>query len=207
MPRVGIAAAAGLLGVARHRTHGMEIMTSSDRAGLEPFPDRLSTPRLVLERAGPDREEELQAVFRAAGDHFTTVTGRPEPDADAAAREIRSAAAAAGREVYLIRARAGGEAVGAVGWWSGHPEPDVALLGMLLIDLRRRREGMGREALAAVEAALREQGIRELRTGVGAGDERRQQVLRGLGFAPLDERRHVSLDRGRVMIALFTKEL
>src|SRR5690606_29808761 len=114
---------------------------------------------------------------------------------------------AEGREVYLLRTREQGEAVGAVGWWAGHPEPAVALLGMLLVVTERRGRGLGREALAAVEAALRERGITEVRTGVGAGDGRRQEVLRALGFAPLDERRHVSLDRGRVMIALFRKEL
>lgn len=181
--------------------------TSQEQPGPEPLADVLSTPRLRLQRAVLEMEGELQAVFEAAGDHFTTVTGRPQPDADAAAREIRSAAGAEGREVYLVRLHPGGEAVGAVGWWERHPEPEVALLGMLLVDQRRRREGLGREALAAVEEALRARGIRELRTGVGAGDVRRQEVLRALGFSPLDERRHVSLDRGRVMIALFRKEL
>lgn len=175
------------------------------------MPDRiaeeLNTERLVLERLAPGMEAPLQAVFEAAGDHFTTVTGRPEPDPDAARRELQSAEAVEGREVYLVRLRDGGEAVGAAGWWEAHPEPNVALLGMLLIDARRRREGLGREALQGVEAALRERGIGELRTGVGAGDQVRQEVLRALGFAPLDERKHVSLDRGRVMIALFRKSL
>lgn len=183
------------------------IMTSSEPTVVPPFPSPLTSPRLLLERATPEAEQELQAVFRAAGDHFTTVTGRPEPDPDAAARELRSAASAQGREVFLVRLRESGEAIGAVGWWAGHPEPTVALLGMLLIDARRRRDGLAREALGAVERALRDLGIAELRTGVGAGDTGRQTVLRALGFAPLDERRHVSLDRGRVMLALYRKEL
>ena len=157
--------------------------------------------------SAPSIRRPAGALFEAAGDHFTTVTGRPEPDSDAARRELQSAEAAEGREVYLVRLRDGGEAVGAVGWWEAHPEPHVALLGMLLIDARRRREGLGREALQGVEAALRERGIGELRTGVGAGDRMRQEVLRALGFTPLDERKHVSLDRGRVMIALFRKTL
>jgi ribosomal protein S18 acetylase RimI-like enzyme len=67
--------------------------------------------------------------------------------------------------------------------------------------------GIGREALEMLEDALRRRGIRELRTGVGAGDSRRQQLLLSLGFVPLDERKHIALDRGRVMIALFRKEL
>lgn len=171
------------------------------------IPAGTTTERLILERATPETEETLQAVFRAAGDHFTTVTGRAEPDADAARRELRTAAEVEGREVFLIRLREGGDAIGAVGWWEGHPEPDVALLGMLLVVRERRRSGFAREALTGLEAGLRERGIRELRTGVGAGETGRQEVLRALGFQPLEERRHVSLDRGRVMIALFSRTL
>lgn len=173
----------------------------------ELFPAGVITPRLRLDRLSPGQEEELQGVFRGAGDHFMTITGRPEPDPDAARREIAAAGAAPGREVYLVRLGEGGEAVGAIGWWEGHPEPEVALLGMLLVVSKRRRRGIGREALAGLEAALAARGIRELRTGVGAGDTARQAALRALGFTPLDERKHVSLDRGRVMIALFTKPL
>jgi RimJ/RimL family protein N-acetyltransferase len=167
----------------------------------------LRTTRLRLERAAVGTAEELQQVFAAAGEHFTTVTGRPEPDADAASRELRSAESAEGREVYLVRLAESGEAVGAVGWWERHPEPHVALLGMLLIGRGQRGGGLGREALGAVEDAFRARGIRELRTAVGAGDVGRQTVLQALGFSPLDERKHISLDRGRVMIALFSKEL
>ncbi|HEX6071285.1 MAG TPA: GNAT family N-acetyltransferase [Longimicrobiaceae bacterium] len=171
------------------------------------FPPEITTPRLVLERVAPEMEDLLQRVFVGAGDHFTTITGRPEPDPDAARREIASAEAVAGREVYLIRQAGGGEPVGAAGWWEGHPEPEVALLGMLLIVRERRGEGLAREALEAIEGTLAARGIRELRTAVGAGDAGRQAILQALGFLPQDERRHVSLDRGRVMIALFRKEL
>jgi GNAT superfamily N-acetyltransferase len=174
---------------------------------IDPFPPSLTSPRLLLERLEPGMEEPLQEVFKAAGDHFTTITGRPEPDPDAARREIEATSSVAGREVFLLRLRADTEAVGAVGWWEGHPEPDIALLGMLLVVAQRRRMGIGREALEMLEDALRRRGIRELRTGVGAGDSGRQQLLLNLGFVPLDERKHVPLDRGRVMIALFRKEL
>lgn len=167
----------------------------------------LATDRLRLERLEPESAAELQAVFEAAGDHFTTVTGHARPDADAANRELEAAARVDGREVLLVRLAEGGEAIGAVGFWERHPEPTVALLGMLLIDRSQRGQGYGREALRGLEEALRERGIEELRTGVGAGDQRRQAILRALGFEPLDERKHVSLDRGRVMIALFRRAL
>ena len=174
---------------------------------MERIAAELTSERLRLERLESDAAAVLQTVFEAAGDHFTTVTGRPEPDPDAAERELQAAARVEGREVLLVRLDEGGEAIGAVGFWEGHPEPTVALLGMLLVDRTRRGAGYGREALRALEDALRERGIEEIRTGVGAGDQRRQAILQALGFEPLDERKHVSLDRGRVMISLYRRQL
>lgn len=173
----------------------------------EPFPDELVGDSVILQRVTPDMETILQDVFEAAGDHFTTVTGRPAPDADAAQREIQSAASAPGREVFLIRLRQDGTPVGAIGWWEGHPIPEITLLGMLLVASTHRGRGIAREALTTLGAALATRGAQELRTGVGAGDVVRQKALSALGFEPLDERKHVSLDRGRVMIALFRKAL
>ena len=174
---------------------------------MERFAAELTTERLTLARLDPGMEQPLQAVFEAAGDHFTTVTGKPRPDPDAAERELHAASRTEGREVLLVRLREGGDPIGAVGFWERHPEANVALLGMLLIARDRRGAGYGREALRGVEEALRARGIEEMRTGVGAGDERRQAVLTALGFEPLDQRKHVSLDRGRVMIALFQRRL
>lgn len=168
---------------------------------------QIQSPRLTLHRLERGMEAPLQAVFEAAGDHFTTVTGRPEPEPDAAERELAAAEASEGREVFLIRLRENDEPIGAVGFWEKHPAPEIALLGMLLIDRRHRGQGYAREALTCLEEALRERGVQELRTGVGAGDIRRHEVLQALGFSSVDERRHVSLDRGRVMIAMFRKKI
>jgi RimJ/RimL family protein N-acetyltransferase len=174
----------------------------------QPFvPAEMESDRLAIRTLGPDDAERLQAVFRAAGDHFLTVTGRPEPEPDAAEREIRGSLATPGRDVAVFTMRDTGEDVGAAGWWRGSPEPDVALLGMLVIAPRHRGNGLAREALGALEVWLAGHGVRRIRSGVGSGDERAQAILRALGFAPLDERRHVALDRGRIMIALFEKQV
>lgn len=167
----------------------------------------LETPRLTMRTLVLDDAAALQRVFEAAGDYFLSITGRPKPDGDAAEREISSSASSPGREIALLCRRGDAEAVGAIGWWEGNPDPETALLGMLLITPDRRGQGLAREALAAVEGALAASGIRRLRTGVGAGDTAKHDLLRALGFAPLDERTHISLDRGRVMISLFEKEL
>jgi RimJ/RimL family protein N-acetyltransferase len=165
----------------------------------------MESDRLDIRTLGPDDVDRLQGVFRAAGDHFLTITGRPEPEPDAAEREIRGCMATPGRDVAIFTLRETGEDVGAAGWWAGSPEPDVALLGMLMIHPKHRRRGIAREALGALEVWMAGRGIRRIRSGVGAGDERAHAILRGLGFLPMDERRHVALDRGRVMIALFEK--
>lgn len=165
---------------------------------------RLSLRPLTPE---PGDAAALQRVFTAAGDHFLTVTGRPEPDADAAARELRACASTPGRAVALLSLADSGEPVGAVGWWARHPEPDVALLGMLLVIPEQRGRGLAREALSALGAHLAGRGMRRLRAAAGAGDERAHAILRALGFQAMDERRHIGLDRGRVMIALFEAAL
>jgi RimJ/RimL family protein N-acetyltransferase len=164
-----------------------------------------STERLEARILSPGDEEPLQRVFEAAGDYFLGITGEPAPAPDAAEREIRSCAGTPGREVALLRLHADGRPVGAVGWWQGNPEPEVALVGMLLVVREARGQGLAREALDGLAGSLATQGVRRLRTGAGAGDQRTQALLRALGFAPLDQRRHVELDRGRIMLALFER--
>lgn len=175
---------------------------------MRSFPEVMFfSPRLQAERVRAGDEERLQSVFGAAGDYFIPVTGEPRPDPDAAIREIRSCAEVAGREAVVLVVREDERDVGAIGWWEGVPEPDVALLGMLLVSSGERGRGYAREAMQALEELLSKRQIRRLRTGVGAHDAEKHALLLALGFSPLDERTHVSLDRGRMMLALFEKTL
>lgn len=168
---------------------------------------RFETERLRARSLHAGDEDALQKVFMEAGDYFLNITGRPEPDADAAEREIQACGSAPGREVALLTGRGSGDAIGAIGWWQGSPEPDLTLLGMMLIVPAARRRGFAKEALQGLEAHLLERGVRAVRSAAGAGDQRTHEFLSALGFEPLDERKHVSLDRGRMMIALFEKPL
>lgn len=177
---------------------------TEDPEGAPPFP---STSRLELRLLGPDDAPALQRVFAAAGDHFLGVTGRPEPDPDAAERELLGSAATPGRGVALSTLRETGEPVGALGWWAGHPAPDVALLGMLLTVEHRRREGLAREALGALEAWLAARGVRRLRTGVAARDRRAGEVLPALGFARMSIAEHQALGLDMAHLALWEKAL
>lgn len=167
-----------------------------------------------LRLIGPEDSADLQAVFEGAGDYFLRVTGRPTPAADAAERELSSAASTVGREVALIVPANGRNAdgkapraLGALGWWSGHPEPEVALIGMLMILPEERGRGFARAALAALEGRLRESGIVRLRTAVGVDDHQSRAFIEAVGFASLDRRSRVDVDSGRLRIAFFEKAL
>jgi RimJ/RimL family protein N-acetyltransferase len=164
---------------------------------------RAPDPSLRLRLLDADGAAELQTVFVAAGDYFLPITGRAAPDPDAAERELRGAASTPGREVALVE-REGG-AAGALGWWQGQPEPDVALLGMLMVVPALRGRGVAQDAVALLEARLRSEGVARLRAGVGSTDFASHTLLRRLGFAELNERTHVSLDRGRMMLSLWEK--
>lgn len=177
---------------------------TTDPEGAPPLPE---TPRLALRLLSPGDAPALQRVFAAAGDYFLGVTGRPEPAPDAAEQELRGCAATPGRDVALVSLRDTGEAVGAVGWWAGNPEPELALLGMLLVVPERRREGVAREALGAVEAWLAARGVRRLRTGVATRDRRGGEVLPALGFARMSIADHQALGLDMAHLALWEKAL
>lgn len=160
---------------------------------------------LELQVASEGEEATLQKVFEGAADYFERVTGRPVVEGDAAERELRSAMASEGREVAIVRAD--GEAVGAIGWWAGSPEPEIALLGMLLVMEPFRRRGYARESLRLLDSRLRDAGISRMRTGVGADDALAQRFLEAAGFASMDQRTHVDMDGGRLRIAFYEKVL
>jgi GNAT superfamily N-acetyltransferase len=171
-----------------------------------PLDEPFVSERLRARAAGPADEALLQSVLVAAGDHFLGVTGHGEPDPDAARREIEAAESTEGRTVVLLEPVEGGTPVGAAGWWTGMPDAETALLGMLLLVPQVRGQGLGREAVEALARHLALRGIQRIRTGVGFGDQRARSLLPRLGFIPLDERSHVSVGQhARLMITFYER--
>ncbi len=163
---------------------------TSDPEGAPPVPQ---TARLTLLVLAPEDAPALQRVFAAAGDHFLGVTGRPEPAPDAAEQELRGCDATPGRDVALASLRDTGEPVAALGWWAGHPQPELALLGMLLVVPERRGQGLAREALGALEVWLAGHGTAALRTAFPYRRIHVPPIVRALGFRELPIREHTAL--------------
>lgn len=171
----------------------------------EPAPAGWESGRLTAQLLGAGNEALLQLVFEQAGDYFLRVKGTRHPDTDAAERELAACAATPGREIALLTHRASGDPVGVLGWWRGNPEPEVALLGMLMMVPAHRGEGLGREAVQGLEGWLAPQGIHRLRTAVPASAFQEHRLLRALGFEQLPIREHVALGLAGSHLALFEK--
>jgi GNAT superfamily N-acetyltransferase len=171
---------------------------------VDAAPLELETDRLLLHTLAPGAEARLQRVFEACADHFTVLTGqRLAPDA--AAGELAACAATPGRAVAVLTLAETGEDVGAVGWWRGNPEPDRALLGMLMIHPAHRKQGLAREALGALEVWLRGQGIVAMRTAFQRRRLAVHPIVKAFGFRELSIREHALLGLGGVGVSLWEK--
>jgi RimJ/RimL family protein N-acetyltransferase len=169
--------------------------------------DGFETERLAAQLLRQGNEPLLQMVFQQAGDYFQRLKGTAGPDPDAAERELEACARTPGRETALLTHLASGEPVGAVGWWRGNPEPQTALLGMLIVVPDHRERGLAREAVRGLEGWLATQDIQRLRTAVPALAAQEHKLLRALGFEQLSIREHMMLGLGGAHLALFEKDI
>ena len=170
-------------------------------------PLEIETDRLALRALGEGDEDRLQRLFERCADHFAALTGRPGPEPDAGAAELRASTSTPGRQVALLTLLDSGEEIGAVGWWAGNPEPDRALLGLLMVDPDHRGQGLAREALDAVEVWLAGRGIKALRTAFQRRRLSVHPVVRALGFREMSIRDHALLGLSGAGISLWEKPI
>ena len=167
--------------------------------------DALETDRLAIRPLAAGDEARLQAVLEAGRDYFAALGDAPGPAPDAAARELASAASSPGRAVAVLEWLETGEDVGVVGWWRGRPEPDLALLGMLIVAPAHRGKGVAREAMAALEVWLAGRGVRALRTAFPYRRLALHPVVRALGFREMSIAEHAKLGLSGAGTSLWEK--
>jgi len=151
----------------------------------------------------------LAPVTTAGVGHLARFLGGILPadqDAEAAAHaELQAAAVEPARELALLVAE--GAPRGALGWWRGNPDPEVTLLGFLVVPAAERRRGWGSLALELMLAKLREAGTRSVRTAVPATDFAAHGFLRSQGFSEMSIRDHVAMGPTGLNLLLFAREV
>jgi ribosomal protein S18 acetylase RimI-like enzyme len=146
---------------------------------------RFRTPRLVARTAGADDVPALQEVLSGAPTYHELVDGAPAGP-DAAGSLIADAEADAERVLLVLWPAAGGPAAGVVDVQLHWPEPGSAHVRLLLLRESLQGRGLGREASAGLEEALRGEGFRALRLSVTGGNREARAFWERVGFAEVE---------------------
>jgi GNAT superfamily N-acetyltransferase len=166
--------------------------------GAEELARALSGPRLLAAPARPDDAAPLQACLEGAPGYFAETEGGPAGPAAALAL-LGEAEADAQRRLLLFRARPSGPVLGLLDLLVDYPEPRVAHVALLLLREACQGRGLGREAVHALESALRAGDCRALRLSVVDESPGARAFWERMGFAAVGR-----LERG---VTVFEKPL
>jgi ribosomal protein S18 acetylase RimI-like enzyme len=143
------------------------------------------TPRLEARDAGPADQAPLQALLEAAPGYHRLVDGTPAGPT-AAIDLLSDAEVDPDRRLLLLWTRPGAVAAGVVDLQLHWPDPGAAHVRLLLLRESLHGRGLGREAAAGLEEALREQGFRALRLSVTGENDGARAFWERIGFAPVE---------------------
>jgi ribosomal protein S18 acetylase RimI-like enzyme len=141
-----------------------------------------STERLAVAEATRPLLDALQACLDGCPDYFARVEGARAAE-DAAARLLDEAEADPLRRLYLFSLKRGGVPAALLDLWLDQPEPGTAHLGLLVVREALQGRGLGREAMAALEAGLVAAGCQALRISVTDENREVEGFWARLGFA------------------------
>jgi ribosomal protein S18 acetylase RimI-like enzyme len=148
-----------------------------------------ATARLTVAEATRAGRGALQACLDGCPDYFARTEGAGA-DPEAADHLLDEAEADPLRRLYLFSLRRGGAAAALLDVWLHQPEPGTAHLGLLLVREALQGQGLGREAVAALEAALAAAGYRALRLSVTDENREVEGFWARLGFATVGRLEH-----------------
>jgi ribosomal protein S18 acetylase RimI-like enzyme len=151
------------------------------------------TPRLEARAASAGDLPALQELLSAAPAYHELVDGAPAHPS-AAVDLLADAEADADRRLLLLWPATPGQgpagpAAGLVDLQLHWPEPGAAHVRLLLLRESLHGRGLGREATAGLEVALRRDGFRALRLSVTGENEGARAFWERIGFAPVERLR------------------
>lgn len=150
------------------------------------MPPPFDAIKLTLADAGP-----IAALFARCSDHFLLQDGVEADPSDAVAlfRDVPTGKSATDQTIFGWRDDSGLYAVAAM--LRDYPEDGVWYLGLLLLDPRRRGQGVGRALHEALVRHVIGKGAREFRLAVIEANVGAERFWRSLGYR---ERRRVGLE-------------
>jgi RimJ/RimL family protein N-acetyltransferase len=156
---------------------------------LNPF----RTHRLVARPASEDDLPALQELLEDAPAYHELVDGAPASPT-AASELLADAQADADRRLLLLWPASGapggaGQAAGVVDLQLHWPEPGAAHVRLLLLRESLHGRGLGREAAAGLEVALRRDGFLALRLSVTGENHGARAFWERIGFEPVQRLR------------------
>jgi ribosomal protein S18 acetylase RimI-like enzyme len=145
-------------------------------------PTLAATARLTVAEATRAALDALQACLDGCPDYFIRTEGAAA-SGDAAVGLLDEAEADPLRRVYLFSLRRGGAPAALLDLWLDQPEPGTAHLGLLVVREALQGQGLGREAVTSLEAALEAVGYQALRLSVTDENREVEGFWGQLGFA------------------------
>jgi len=150
----------------------------------EPEPLSFGGPRLRAAPAAAHHAGAIQECLEAAPGYFVIAEGRPAAPG-AAARLLAEAEADDRRRVYALVQGEGGPVVGVLDLLFHYPEPGVAHVALLLLRESLQGRGLGREAVTALEEALRAAAFAAVRLSVTDENDAARAFWERVGYAPV----------------------
>lgn len=144
----------------------------------------------------PDEIAEVVGIY-ASNPEYCRGSGEYDPERIAPEQveaDLREEADTDGGHVLLAR-DAGSRAVGLVCLLDRHPKDGYPWIGLLIVHGGRRRRGVGRLLVAAVEERFRRQGRDGLRIAVLENNPSASAFWSSLGWREIDRRRDIQLGR------------
>lgn len=144
---------------------------------------------LTIARLDAGEIDELAAICRSQAEYWR-VSGDQDPDAmtrESIAAMLREDAEAEGCETVVAR-DADGHAAGFAQLLLRHPVDGCPWIGLLLVDCRRGRRGLGRAISEAIEERFRAGMNPAVRLGVLEANEPAGRFWRALGYREIDRR-------------------